>query len=79
MGHTPHELNEDFPGQADKIHALKLADARFAKLVEEYHEVNAVVHRAETKVEPMEQLAETTVRKQRGALKDEIARILARA
>lgn len=79
MGHTPHELNEDFPGQADKIHALKLADAHFAKLVEEYHEVNAVVHRAETKVEPMEQLAETTVRKQRGALKDEIARILARA
>jgi hypothetical protein len=79
MGHTPHELNQDFPGQAEKIHALKTSDAHFAKLVAEYHEVNAVVHRAETNVEPLEQLAETTVRKQRAALKDEIARILSRA
>ncbi len=79
MGHTPHELNEDFPGQADKIHALKMSDAHFAKLVEEYHEVNGVVHRAETNVEPMDQLAETNVRKQRAALKDEIARLLAQA
>ena len=79
MGHIPHELNQDFPGQADTIHALKLSDAHFARLVEQYHEVNAVVHRAETKVEPMEQLAETDMRKQRAAIKDEIARILARA
>jgi len=78
MGHTPHELNQDFPGQVDKIHELKVSDAHFAKLVEEYHEVNSVVHRAETNVEPMEQLAETAVRKKRAALKDEIARILAK-
>lgn len=78
MGHTPHELNQDFPGQVDKIHELKMSDTHFAKLVEEYHEVNSVVHRAETNVEPMEQLAETAVRKKRAALKDEIARILAK-
>lgn len=79
MGHTPHELNQDFPGQVEKIHELKMSDSHFAKLVEEYHEVNGVVHRAETNVEPMDQLAETDVRKKRAALKDEIARMLAKA
>ena len=79
MSHTPHELAEDFPGQADKIHALKTANAHFARLMDEYHEINRGVHRAETNVEPVDQLAETEMRKKRMALKDEIARMLAQA
>lgn len=79
MSNTPHEIHEDFPGQAEAIHALKELDAHFARLMEEYHEVNRAVHRAETNVEPMEQLAETTLRKKRGALKDELARMLNQA
>ena len=55
---------------------LKQSDAHFAKLAESYHEVNRQVHRAETNVEPMEQLAEDQLRKQRAALKDEIYNIL---
>jgi uncharacterized protein len=77
MSHVPHELAEEFPDQAAAIQALKAENAHFAKIVEEYHTLNRAIHRAETNVEPVEQLAETEMRKQRMALKDEIARMLA--
>lgn len=77
MTHTPHELVADFPEKADKISALKASDAHFAKLAETYHEVNRAVHRAETNVEPIEQLVETELRKRRASLKDEIWSYLA--
>ena len=76
MSNTPHELHEEFPELAAKITELKTSDAHFAKLAEEYHEVNRAVHRAETNVEPMEELAEGELRKKRAALKDEIYGLL---
>ena len=72
MSHTPHELAEEFPEFVEKMSALKVSDAHFAKLAEAYHELNRAVHRAETNVEPLEQLAEAELRKKRSALKDEI-------
>jgi len=47
--------------------------------VEEYHEVNRSVHRAETNVEPVEDLVEVEMRKTRATLKDEIWAILSKA
>lgn len=76
MSHTPHELSEEFPEYADKMSALKTENAHFAKLAEEYHELNRAVHRAETNVEPVGQFAEEELRKKRAALKDEIYRML---
>lgn len=76
MSHTPHELAEEFPEYAEKMHDLKTGNAHFAKLAEQYHEINRQVHRAETNVEPMERLAEDQLRKQRAALKDEIYAML---
>lgn len=72
MSHTPHELAEEFPGHIDRMHALKVENAHFAKLFDEYHEINRAIHRAETNVEPVEELEEVQMRKQRVALKDEI-------
>lgn len=72
MSHTPHELAEDFPDKADLIHSLKQSDARFARLYDEYHDLNLAVHRVETLVEPVEELAEVELRKKRAALKDEL-------
>ena len=72
MSHTPHELHEEFPDKVDAISTLKQSDAHFAKLADEYHELNRAVHRAETNVEPMEGLAEVDLRKHRAALKDQI-------
>ncbi|MEM9619667.1 MAG: YdcH family protein [Pseudomonadota bacterium] len=79
MAHTPHELAEDFPGQADKIHELKMNDAHFARLADEYHTVNREVHRVETGVEAASQEREEELRKTRMRLKDEIAAILSKA
>jgi len=72
MGHTPHELAEDFPEQAGKMHSLKESDAHFAKLFDQYHDLNRAVHRGETNVEPMSDLAMLDLRKQRAHLKDQI-------
>jgi len=76
MSHTPHELHEEFPDKAEKISALKQADAHFARLAEEYHDLNRKVHRAETNVEPVAELVEVEMRKKRAALKDEIYQML---
>ncbi|WP_298933327.1 DUF465 domain-containing protein [uncultured Ruegeria sp.] len=78
MSHTPHELAEEFPDKTELMSQLKQSDAHFARLADEYHEVNRVVHRAETHVEPMEELAEIELRKKRAALKDEIWTILSK-
>lgn len=72
MSHTPHELLEEFPELADKMSELKQSDAHFAKLADEYHDLNRAVHRAETNLEPTDQFNEEEMRKKRAALKDEI-------
>jgi len=76
MSNTPHQLAEEFPQDVDQIHQLKLVNAHFAKLFDEYHDVNRAVHRAETLVEPVEQLREAELRQQRMRLKDEIQAML---
>jgi len=72
MSNTPHELHEEFPTKVAKMTALKAEDAHFARLAEEYHTINRAVHRAETNVEPVEELVEVEMRKTRAALKDQI-------
>jgi len=76
MSHTPHEIAAEFPEKAAKIHALKLSNAHFARLAEEYHEVNRQIHRMETNVEPVSDDTLETLKKQRLHLKDQIAGML---
>ena len=76
MSHTPHELAEEFPGQLEKMSLLKQENAHFARLADEYHDINRQVHRAETNLEPMDQFAEETLRKKRALLKDQIWSLL---
>lgn len=72
MSHTPHELAEEFPDHVDAISALNQTDAHFAKLADEYHEINRAVHRAETYVEPTDDLHMQQMRKERLSLKEQI-------
>lgn len=72
MSNVPHELAEEFPEHTDKIHELKMGNAHFAKLFDEYHEVNRAVHRAETNIEPTDDFHIEDMRKQRMRLKDEL-------
>ena len=79
MSHTPHELAEDFPGASGQIHALKLANPHFARLIASYHDINRSVHRAETGIDPVDDVTTQKMRKERMMLKDEIAGMLAKA
>ncbi|MEO1638153.1 MAG: DUF465 domain-containing protein [Pseudomonadota bacterium] len=76
MSHTPHELIDEFPEQVDAMHRLKESDAHFAKLCEAYHTINRAIHRAETNVEPTDDLHMNDMRKERMVLKDQIAAAL---
>jgi len=64
-----HAIQEEFPGDADRIHRLKIADGDFARLLEEYDRVAG----AEARQAPMFERAGTDLRKRRAMLKDEIA------
>lgn len=77
MSHTPHELADEFPQDAQRIHDLKSANAHFARLCEQYHEINRAIHRAETRVDVVVEEHESALRRQRLALKDQIASMLA--
>jgi hypothetical protein len=76
MSHTPHDLHEEFPEHAAKLHELKLGNAHFIKLAERYDEINRAIHRAETNLEPVDGLTEEKMRKLRLKLKDEIHALL---
>ncbi len=73
MTNTPNELSEQFPDAIEKMHGLKMSDTHFAKLFEDYHDLNRAIHRAETNVEPTDDFHMEDMRKQRLAMLDEIS------
>ncbi|MTI43701.1 hypothetical protein JM93_01585 [Roseibium hamelinense] len=77
MSHVPHELHEEFPDKTEALHSLKLNDAHFAKLSDEYHVVNKEIHRIESEIEPASDEALEDLKKKRLHLKDQIAAMLA--
>ena len=40
MSNVPHELAEEFPEYVEKMHEMKLSNAHFVKLFNEYHDLN---------------------------------------
>jgi len=79
MGHTPHELAQEFPEHVETLHALKARDPHFARIAEEYHEVNREIHRLESRIEAGSEDREEELRRKRVHLKDEIAAALSKA
>lgn len=76
MSHTPHELSEEFPQQLEQMAALRQSDAHFVKLSDAYHTMNRAIHRAESDVEPTSDENMQKMRRERMALKDDIAAYL---
>ncbi len=76
MSNTPHDLTEEFPDQRERISELKTSDGHFARLVEEYNEVNRTIHRIETRVEPKPEEVEEELKRRRLQIKDEIMAML---
>ena len=77
MSNVPHELAEEFPEHVEKMHSMKIENAHFRKLSDEYHEINRAIHRAETNIEPTDDFHMEDMRKKRMRLKDEIYGMLA--
>ncbi len=71
-----HAIHEEFPDDADIIHNLKVSDAHFVKLLDEYDSLNDEVVAAETFVKPTAEDAEHDMRRRRVLLKDQIARAI---
>ncbi|RCW80230.1 YdcH family protein [Paracoccus lutimaris] len=74
---APHAIHEEFPNDGERIHALKVSNAHFARLLEEYDQVNDQVFGAESRHTPMSEEAEAALRRKRSSLKDEIAHMMA--
>jgi uncharacterized protein YdcH (DUF465 family) len=51
MLHEKHDLIHELPEHRDRIHELKTSNARFARLFDEYHELDHEIHRIETGIE----------------------------
>ena len=66
MSNTPHTLQEEFPHDLDRLHELKVSNGHFARLLQDYDEVNDAVHRAETRIDLMSEADEEALRRKRG-------------
>lgn len=74
--HTPHELHDEFPHDAEALHRLKLTNAHFAKLAERHHDVNREIHRIAAEVEAASDERLEALKRERLNLLDEIAAML---
>jgi len=74
--HTPNELTEIFKRDRDLLTRLKADDAHYARLADEYHEVNRQVHRIEAETEVASDDRAEALKKQRLGLLDEITAIV---
>lgn len=67
-----HDLLHEFPEHKATIHELKLNNAHFAKLFDEYHEIDHEVHRIEQGSENTGDAYLETRKKERLLLKDKL-------
>ena len=74
-----HDLVHELPEHRETIHNLKMTNNHFARLFDEYHEVDQEVHRIETGVETTSDEYLEERKKVRLHLKDELFRMIQQA
>lgn len=72
MSHVPHELTDELPEYKEQIHMLKTTDAHFARLFDDYHDVNREIHRAEAAGINITDEHHEALKRKRLQLKDEL-------
>jgi uncharacterized protein len=70
-----HSLNNEFPLHRDRIHQLKLNNHHFARLANEYHEIDKEIHNIEQDFKTSDAYLED-LKKKRLSLKDEIYKLI---
>lgn len=71
-----HPLSTEFPEFKDAIHALKLSNAHFAKLFNEYDDTDKAINRAENGIDNLGDDALEGLKKVRVSLKDQLFQLL---
>ena len=71
-----HDLVHELPEYREQIHELKMSDAHFSKLFDEYHAVTKEVERMESEVEPVATHTEEALKVKRLHLKDQLYAML---
>lgn len=71
-----HDLIHEFPELKERIHELKISDAHFRGLFEEYHELTREIEKMEDEVTPVSSQTEEAAKVRRLHLKDELYRML---
>jgi uncharacterized protein YdcH (DUF465 family) len=79
MAIEKHDLHHEFPEFKNEIHHLKINDNHFARLFNEYHEVDHEVHRIEEGVENTSDEYLEGKKKERLNLKDNLFIMLKKA
>lgn len=74
-----HDLHHEFPELHDRIHELKVSDAHFRRLFDEYHELTKEIEKMEDEVTPTSTRIEEEAKMRRVHLKDELYRMLTAA
>ena len=71
-----HDLIHEFPALKDRIHKLKIHDAHFRKLFDEYHVLTRSIEKMEDEVTPVATRTEEESKLRRLYLKNELYRML---
>lgn len=74
--HTPHELHDEFPHDAQALHRLKIGNEHFARLADRHHEVNREIHRIAAEIEAASEERLEALKRERLHLLDEIAALI---
>jgi len=71
-----HDLAHEMPEHKDTIHNLKINDAHFARLFDEYEDINKEILRIEKEIDAASDDRLEDLKKQRLVLKDEMTDII---
>lgn len=71
-----HDLAHEFPEHKERIHQLKMDNAHFAKLFDEYNDLTKQVETLENNEVPVADETLQELKKRRLALKDELYAML---
>lgn len=74
-----HSLAQDLPEYRDAIHTLKMNDAHFSRLLEEYEELDKKIVRIEQGLEHIPDLELDGLKMERVAMKDNLVVLLKQA
>ncbi|MAD46185.1 MAG: GTP-binding protein [Oceanospirillaceae bacterium] len=74
-----HSLHNEFPEMAEQIRTLKMKDRHFARLFDEYHEIDKEVRRIEEDVEAASDDRLEGLKMRRLHLKDDLFAMLKEA